>query len=187
MEIPGAGYFYALAQVGITFSGFAALLIVLRQARGSGLSRFHLWVAQSYVKSGLITSVNAMLAPLLFGLGISLAITWRVVSGIVAVQSLVLLLMAPFEWWKITNRPILPRVKLQILFGCLINCALLLNAAGWPYAPGGGLIMLAISANLFAFFGQFAESLRFFFEEDTDELTSEIGGSAPAPSAARPT
>jgi hypothetical protein len=31
----------------------------------------------------------------------------------------------------------------------------------------GGLVMLAVSWNLFAFFAQFAESLRFFFEEDT--------------------
>ena len=70
-----------------------------------------------------------MLAPLLFGLGISLTATWQAVSAIVEAQSLVLLVMAPFEWRKMTNRPILPRVKLQILFGCLINCALLLNAA----------------------------------------------------------
>jgi hypothetical protein len=103
-----------------------------------------------------------MLAPLLFGLGISLTATWQAVSAIAGVQSLVLLVMAPFEWRKMTNRPILPRVKLQILFGCLIYCALLLNAAGWPDAPGGGLIMLAISADLFAFFGQFAESLPSF-------------------------
>jgi hypothetical protein len=187
MEIPGAGYFYALAQLGITFSGFAALLIVLRQARGSGLSQFHLWVAQSYVKSGLVTSVNAMLAPLIFGLGIPLAITWQVVSGIVAIQSLILLAMAPIEWRKVSNRPLLPRVKVQILMGCLINCALLLNASGWPFPPRGGLIMLAISANLFAFFAQFAESLRFFFDEDRDEFTSEKAAPARAAAGLRPT
>jgi hypothetical protein len=39
-----------------------------------------------------------------------------------------------------------------------------MNAVGWPYSPSGGLVMLAISWNLFAFFAQFARSLDFFFE-----------------------
>ncbi len=169
MEISGAGVFYTLAEIGITFSGFAALLIVLRQARGSGLGKFHLWVAQSYVKSGLITSVNAMLCPLLFGLGLSETMTWQAASAAVGFQSLALLITAPGQWRKVTMRPLPVRLRIQIFAGTLINLALLLNAAGWPFAPRGGLIMFAIAANLFAFFAQFAESLRFFFEE-ADEL-----------------
>jgi len=54
MDLPGAGYFYTLAQVGITFAGFAAILMTLRQMRGASLSKFHLWVAQSYVTSGMV-------------------------------------------------------------------------------------------------------------------------------------
>jgi hypothetical protein len=42
MDLPGAGYFYTLAQVGITFAGFAAILMTLRQMRGASLSKFHL-------------------------------------------------------------------------------------------------------------------------------------------------
>jgi hypothetical protein len=57
--------------VGITFSGFAAILMGLREKRGSGMSKFHLWVARSYVQSGLVTAMNAMLPPLLFFLGVT--------------------------------------------------------------------------------------------------------------------
>jgi hypothetical protein len=57
------------------------------------------------------------------------------------------------------------RVKAHIGLGVLINVALLMNAVGWPYRPMGGLVMFAISWNLFAFFAQFARSLDFFFEE----------------------
>src|SRR5215472_11471646 len=71
MELSGAGYFYTLAEVGITFAGFAALLMTVREMRGTGMSKFHLWVARSYVQSGMFTAVNAMLSPLLFGLGFS--------------------------------------------------------------------------------------------------------------------
>jgi len=105
MDLPGASYFYTLAQIGITFSGFAALLMALRQMRGSEMSKFQLWVTRAYVQSGLVTAINAMLSPLLFGLGMTLDQTWQAASAFIAVQSLVLLLMAPRQWRAATDRP----------------------------------------------------------------------------------
>jgi hypothetical protein len=169
MDLTGAGYFYTLAQVGITFAGFAAILMTISQMRGVGMSKFHLWVARSYVQSGLVTAMNALLSPLLFGLGLSERMTWQVASSIIAVQSIMLIVAAPSQWRAVTDRPLQTRVKVHIALGLLINAALLANATGWPFEPMGGLIMLAVSWNLFAFFAQFAESIRFFFEEGTDE------------------
>ena len=165
MDLPGASYFFTLAQIGITFSGFAALLMALRQMRGSELSKFQLWVTRAYVQSGLVTSMNAMLAPLLYGLGLTPELTWQMASTFVAVQSLVLLGMVPRQWREVTPRPMDMRVRVHIGLGVLINALLLLNAAGWPYPPTGGIVMFAISWNLFAFFAQFARSIDFFFEE----------------------
>ena len=59
MELPHAVYFYTLAQVGITFAGFATILMALRETRGRGMSKFHLWVAKSYIQSGLVTAMSA--------------------------------------------------------------------------------------------------------------------------------
>src|SRR4030088_347848 len=95
MELPGAGYFYTLAQVGITFAGFAAILMTLRQMRRASLCKFHLWVAQSYVTSGMVTAMNALLSPMLFGLGFSEGLTWQIASPLLAVQSVVLIVPAP--------------------------------------------------------------------------------------------
>lgn len=165
MDLPGASYFYTLAQIGITFSGFAALLMALRQMRGSEMSKFQLWVTRAYVQSGLVTAMNAMLSPLLYGLGFTLDMTWQLASAFIAVQSFVLIGMVPRQWREATARPVDMRVKVHISFGLLINALLLLNVTGWPYSPSGGLVMLAISWNLFAFFAQFARSIDFFFEE----------------------
>ena len=165
MDLPGASYFYTLAQIGITFSGFAALLMALRQMRGSDLTKFQLWVTRAYVQSGLVTAMNAMLSPLLYGLGLSLDMTWQVASAFVAVQSLVLIGLVPKQWREATMRPMDTRVKAHIGLGVLINAVLLMNAIGWPFQPMGGVVMFAISWNLFAFFAQFARSLDFFFEE----------------------
>ena len=176
MDLPGAGYFYTLAQVGITFAGFAAILMTLRQMRGASLSKFHLWVAQSYVTSGMVTAMNALLSPLLFGVGFSERMTWQIASVVIAVQSIVLIALAPSQWRAAEGGPLLMRVKVQLALGLLINAALLSNAVGWPYAPFGGPIMLAISWNLFAFFAQFAESIRFFFEEEEKAIEKSRGG-----------
>jgi hypothetical protein len=166
MDLPGAGYFYTLAQVGITFAGFAAILMTIRQMQGVSLSKFHLWVARSYVQSGMVTAMNALLSPLLFGLGLPERMTWQVASVVIAIQSIVLIAMAPKQWRAATGQPLLFRVKVHIVLGLVINAALLANATGRPFEPMGGIVMLAISWNLFAFFAQFAESLRFFFEDE---------------------
>ncbi len=86
-------------------------------------------------------------------------------SAFIAVQSVVLLLMAPRQWRDCTNRPMDMRLKIHIGLGLAINAVLLLNVMGWPFPPSGGPVMFAISWNLFAFFAQFARSIDFFFEE----------------------
>jgi hypothetical protein len=169
MDLPNATYFYTLAQVGIAFAGFATILMALREMRGRGMSKFHLWVAKSYIQSGLVTAMNAMLPPLLYGLGLSQTLTWQLASLLVGLPALGMLLYAPRQWRATTSMPIQTRLWVQITLGVVINGALLFNAAGWPNPPGPGLLMLAISWNLFGFFAQFAESVSFFFQDEQDE------------------
>ena len=166
MEIAHAAYFYALATVGITFAGFATILMALRETRGGGMSKFHLWVARSYIQSGLVTAISAMLPPLLFGLGLTESATWRAASLLIGLPALVMLLQAPGNWRRTTDAPVRPRLWVQVGLGLLVNAALLFNAAGWPFAPDGGPVMLAVSWNLFGFFMQFAESVNFFFGDE---------------------
>jgi hypothetical protein len=171
MDIPGSDYFYTLAQVGITFSGFSALLIAVQQMRGVSLSGFHKWVAKIFIQSGMVTTANAMLAPLLYGMGLSEDVTWRAASAIIVISSVIRIWRLPGQWRAATNRPMELRVIVHVWLILLLNVALVMNALGWPFAPSGGLVMFTISWNLFAFFFQFAGSLRFFFDEE-DEIES---------------
>ena len=164
MELPHAPYFYTLAQIGITFAGFAAILLALRESRGRPMSKFDLWVARSYIRSGLVTAMNALLSPLLFAFGLSERTTWQLASLLIGVPAVFMILRAPGQWRARTDLPVLPRIWVQIGLGVVVNGALLLNAAGWPWRPDGSFIMLAVSWNLFSFFAQFAESVNFFFE-----------------------
>jgi hypothetical protein len=171
MDVPGSDYFYTLAQVGITFSGFSALLIAVQQMRGISLSGFHKWVAKIFIQSGMVTTANAMLAPLLYGMGLSLDMTWRLASAIIVTSSVIRIWRLPGQWHASTNRPMEMRVIIHVWLILLLNVGLFMNALGWPFAPTGGLVMFTISWNLFAFFFQFAGSLRFFFDEE-DQIES---------------
>lgn len=169
MDLPNVFYFYTLAQLGITFAGFAAMLMALREMRGKGMSAFHLWVARSYIQSGLVTAISAMTPPLLYGLGLTEEQTWQAASLLIGLPALVMLALAPKDWRANTPIAFPLRLKLQVGLGLLINLALLFNAAGWPVPPKAGPLMLAVSWNLFAFFFQFAESVRFFFTAEDED------------------
>jgi len=166
MDLPNAAYFYTLAQIGIAFAGFATILMALRETRGRPMSKFDLWVAKSYIQSGLVTATSAMLSPMLFAFGLGERLTWQCASLLIGVPALAMMLQAPGEWRARTDMPVHLRLKVQIGIGLIVNGALLFNAAGWPLPPSGSFLMLAISWNLFGFFAQFAESVNFFFEKD---------------------
>src|SRR6185369_6764113 len=117
MELPHEAYFYALATVAITFAGFATILMALREQRGAGMSRFHVWVAKSYIQSGLVTAMCAMLPPLLFAFGMNEALTWRASSLLIGVPALLMLATAPSEWRKVTDMPIRLRLWVQVVLG----------------------------------------------------------------------
>ena len=133
-DIPHAAYFYTMATVAVTFAGFASILMALRQGPAS-MSRFHLWVTRSYIQAGLVTAMCAMLPPLLFALGLSLDLTWRIASALIGFPALAMLAAAPGQWRAATDQPVRPRVWTQIGIGVAINAALLCNAAGWPSRP----------------------------------------------------
>ena len=42
MELPGSAYLYTLATLAMTFAGFCAIVIVLRQTTGRHVSGFHI-------------------------------------------------------------------------------------------------------------------------------------------------
>ena len=161
-----AAYFSTLAQIGIAFAGFATILMALRETRGRPMSKFDLWVAKSYIQSGLVTAASAMLSPMLFAFGLGERLTWQCASLLIGIPALAMMLHAPAEWRARTDMPVHLRLKVQIGIGLVVNGALLFNAAGWPMAPSGSFLMLAISWNLFGFFAQFAESVNFFFEDE---------------------
>src|SRR5215471_17600351 len=83
MELAGSAYLYTLATLAMTFAGFCAIVIVLRQTTGKELSGFHLVLTRLYLESGLFSAAFCMLPPLLAACGLSETTVWRVSSAII--------------------------------------------------------------------------------------------------------
>jgi hypothetical protein len=84
MELPGSAYLYTLATLAMTFAGFCAIVIALRQTTGRDLSGFQIVLTRLYLESGLFSAAFCMLPPLLAVCGLSATTVWRVSSAIIA-------------------------------------------------------------------------------------------------------
>ena len=67
MELPGSAYLYTLATLAMTFAGFCAIVIVLRQTTGKDISGFHIVLTRIYLESGLFSAAFCMLPPFVQG------------------------------------------------------------------------------------------------------------------------
>src|ERR1700730_5651062 len=85
MELPGSGYFYALAALSMAFVGFTSIVVVLRQGTGKPLSPLHVLFTSVFVEQGLMATAFAMLAPTLAICGMREDLVWRVSSAMMLI------------------------------------------------------------------------------------------------------
>ena len=149
MEAPGATYLYTLATLAMTFAGFCAIVIVLRQTMGRELSGFHVLLTRLYIEAGLATTAFCMLPPLLAWSGVPLPAVWRASSATIVTAMLL-------NGWAYPRRrrvKTLDRLPLRrwlaIAIGSIaVTLGLLANIAGFPYEPGVGPIAIAATWTL---------------------------------------
>ena len=103
MELPGAIYLYTLATLAMTFIGFSAIVMIVRQTLGHKLSRLDVLIARVYMGFGLMISASALLPPLLMTWKLSLPTIWRVSSALACLPPLVYALTALFEDRRMQN------------------------------------------------------------------------------------
>jgi hypothetical protein len=65
LDLPGSTYLYTLAALSITFVGFSALVIYLRQTVGGEMSKLDVLITRIFIQLGFIVVAGAMLPPLL--------------------------------------------------------------------------------------------------------------------------
>lgn len=142
------GYLYTIATVGMTFAGLSVLTMILRQMLGGRLTKWDSWVTRTWIQLGFMTTLGAILPPLLTLCGAPAPIAWRIPSGVMAVI---------LGSWALTfprrRQAINPtRLPLQVvLFTLAMIIAALALAANAIVGPGelmAGVYAAAVTAIL---------------------------------------
>jgi hydrogenase-4 membrane subunit HyfE len=145
MELPGSGYFYAMAALAMAFVGFTAIVVVLRQGTGKSLSPIHILFTHLFVELGLMATGFAMLAPTLAICGLPEDLVWRISSAIMLAVLVPWLVLYPFRRLAAAPQQGLPlRWYVMTILGTVSVIALGLNVIGLVIHPGPGPLAITI-------------------------------------------
>ena len=117
METAGSAYLYTLAQIAITFAGFTALFMMLRQTFGGTTTKYDLFVTRNYLFFSFLVVIGAMLPSLLAAFGIAQDLIWRLSSLAVAIPMGVFVITYPARRRTLTGAGFPVRVwPMQLIF-----------------------------------------------------------------------
>jgi hypothetical protein len=114
MDLPGAAFLYTLATLLVTFAGFSALLMMLRQAVGAQLSPLDRFLTRTVVGHAMVLIGGALLPPLLQLYAPSEAIVWRISALVFGLSYLALLLS--FSHRRVAAAGHAPPRLIQVVF-----------------------------------------------------------------------
>ena len=149
VELPGAGYFYTLATVAITFVTFSSLLIILRQTIGAGLTAYDSTVTRFFMQLGFLVIMGALLPPLLALCDVAAETNWRISSGLTGAVLLLRIVTWPAERRRVLDRSAPPLSILYFTAGMFAVLLLLVNAIGFPWHPAMRFHAVGVTLLLF--------------------------------------
>jgi hypothetical protein len=166
MEVTGAAYLYTIATIGITFIGFSAIVMMLRQTSRQPLERFDILIAHVYMEFGLIVSVGSLLPPLLSFWGMPPQMVWRVSSALTGAVLLLFSLTYRPRRRKVV-RELLPwYTKINIAVITLIGLVFVGNACGIVQEKVPAIYLSAITAFMTFAVASWLRALSIIFTEE---------------------
>lgn len=145
-ELPGAGYLYTLAILGMTFIGYSAVVMLLRQTLGRKLRAFDALFAHVYMEFGLIVSMGAMLPQLLMFWELPNSMIWRISSLLMGAPLLLFAVTYPARRKAASGEPTPAYVWINVTFIFLDSLTLLGAAAGVTGQHVAAVFVTALTA-----------------------------------------
>jgi hypothetical protein len=174
MAVSASTYLFALATVSVTFVGFSALVIILRQTIGGEMSRLDVLVTRIFIQLGFIVAAGAMLPPLLMLFALPPSLTWRISSIAAAAPSFLFAVTYPSRRHAASGVPTPLVIWIDVLI--LLAAALILawNAAGVGIEPSAGPFAAALTAILFLSGWAYLQALNILLRPHIDRLNSGL-------------
>ena len=116
MDVKGAALLYTMAGLMVTFAGFSAILLSVRQAAGARLSVLDRYLARTVFVHLFALTAAALLPPLLSLYDIPESAVWKIAAAIFGLPMLLLLLTYPQRRRKVARRPNRRRIHPGLLW-----------------------------------------------------------------------
>ena len=149
MDLPGSTYLFTLAALSVTFVGFSALVVVLRQTFGGEMSKLDILITRIFIQLGFIVVAGAMLPPLLSLFALPDNLIWRIASIVPAIPTFIFAVTYPSRRQAASGVPTPGIVWLDVLVLVLASLALVCNAVGLGFQTGPGPYAAALTTILF--------------------------------------
>jgi len=172
MDSPATSYLYTLAIISMTFTGFAAVVMLLRQTLRSQLRAFDALFARVYMEFGLIATIGAMLPPLLMFWELPPATVWRVSSSFLGIALLVFAVTYPSRRRAASREPTPRYVRANLSVLLMMSLALLLEAMGVLRDRSGRIFLTALTAFLTFAVGTWLRTLKLILVPDQADAPS---------------
>jgi hypothetical protein len=126
VEVKGATLLYTLAGLMITFAGFSALLLFVRQAAGARLSLLDRYLAKTVMTYIFVLAAAALLPPLFALYDVQAKWIWRGSGVLFALPMLFLQLTYPRRRRKVVGEGPPPAIfAVFVVFGSVVTMAML--------------------------------------------------------------
>ena len=133
MELPNSGYLFTLATLAITFVGFTAIVVILRQSVGSSFLPIDAVVARLFMVWGFAVTYGSLVPVALAAFELKAATIWRVSSVVIGVALLAINLGYPLLRHRATGEATPLHVWLHV--GAAIAIVLLLGLDAFDLFP----------------------------------------------------
>ena len=160
MESPATSYLYTIAILGMSFMGFAAVVMLLRETLGSHLRAFDALFARVYMEFGLIATIGALLPPLLMFWELPPAVVWRVSSSLLGIPLLLFAVTYPARRRAASGEPTPRYVRANLSILLVISLMFLLVATGVLHERSGRIFLTALTVFLTFAVGTWLRALK---------------------------
>jgi hypothetical protein len=170
VDVKGATLLYTMAGLMVTFAGFSAILLSVRQAAGARLSVLDRYLARTVLVHLFALTAAALLPPLLLLYDIPEAAVWKIAAAVFGLPMLLLLLTYPQRRRKVVGSP--PPAILFAVFivlGSAVLAAMMIYVwAGFQYAAAA--YITAVAVNFFTTAFAFITAVEVILKDPAERL-----------------
>jgi len=159
MELPGSAYLFSMAMIAITFAGFTAIFVMLRQTRGAAFTTYDLFVTRNYMMVSFLIVLGSLLPSLLAAVWEPDSRVWQFASASVAILMTMYVLSFPRRRRAATDLPRPSALWVQEIIFSLAIIILVANALGTPRVPDFAFFEIGMTLSLCGLFYSFLVAL----------------------------